>query len=596
MSKKIFIGPTYSQIPDVSRFDAIQIQAGFYELHIPKPFPSNLTSIVLHASFGVQATASRSSFHEQLDLKNLKMLASQNLKNLYYVAHIPAQISMAYLQIIKNVSAFAKRIAKATEYVQTKPILLLETPASSNKNRFASNPDALFRLAKDVMFELELDWPIQIGICLDTCHLFASGTLFEKFEESSTRFKDNVSVHVVHFNDSAVPFGSSQDVHASLGKGLLFGGQVGQTRFEKVLDWIKNYSDQIGDLSVITETPDSEEDATTLLKIFEQPISPKVFKTIAMSNKDQVIRNEIINAFNILSKTSTNHHRTQTFNRVSKLFSNMTDHQLSNVLDDPNSLELIPGIGPNTVQRIKTIIRDGFLQEVEDEKTHINTILKLSKIPGITLTFAKQLASKGITIDNILDDEMARKILNKHPSMISHLETITQKMSLREAQKIVEFIKHRLLNSHIVTRVKVAGSVRRKLPFIGDVDILVTHNQWTHTTMEQTKNILSILDDIIVTVLSAGSRKLMLIVEGDDFLARRVDILLALPKEWPSSLLYFTGSKDFNIAMRKSAISQGLKLNEKGLFEISTNHQIDVTSEKNIFDILGWPHIPPNKR
>jgi DNA polymerase/3'-5' exonuclease PolX len=84
-----------------------------------------------------------------------------------------------------------------------------------------------------------------------------------------------------------------------------------------------------------------------------------------------------------------------------------------------------------------------------------------------------------------------------------------------------------------------------------------------------------------------------------DLPARRIDILLTDPSNYYFALLYFTGSYNFNIYMRKIALSKGLSLSEYG-FKDSKGNLIDTTdsihSEEDIFKYLELPYTPPHKR
>ncbi|MCP5107912.1 MAG: deoxyribonuclease IV [bacterium] len=67
----------------------------------------------------------------------------------------------------------------------------------------------------------------RIGVCLDTCHTFASGYDLrtpETYEKTMKAFDEVVGFKYLkgmHLNDSKVEFGSRKDRHHSLGKGLL---------------------------------------------------------------------------------------------------------------------------------------------------------------------------------------------------------------------------------------------------------------------------------------------------------------------------------------------------------------------------------------
>ena len=79
-----------------------------------------------------------------------------------------------------------------------------------------------------------------------------------------------------------------------------------------------------------------------------------------------------------------------------------------------------------------------------------------------------------------------------------------------------------------------------------------------------------------------------------DSIARRLDIRLALYNSYPTSLMYFTGSKDFNLKMRNKAIDLGYMLNEYGLYKDKLPFEIN--DEKDIFKLLNEEYIEPHLR
>jgi DNA polymerase/3'-5' exonuclease PolX len=64
-----------------------------------------------------------------------------------------------------------------------------------------------------------------------------------------------------------------------------------------------------------------------------------------------------------------------------------------------------------------------------------------------------------------------------------------------------------------------------------------------------------------------------------------VDIVFLPKEEWGSGLLWFTGSKVFNINMRARAKKMGYTLNQKGLFD-QNGDQIKAFTEKEIMYAL----------
>ncbi|MBI4614950.1 MAG: deoxyribonuclease IV [Planctomycetes bacterium] len=67
--------------------------------------------------------------------------------------------------------------------------------------------------------------PERVGVCLDTCHVFAAGYAFgtkQEFETLLAEFDRVLGLALpgaIHVNDSVYPFGSRKDRHAGLGQG-----------------------------------------------------------------------------------------------------------------------------------------------------------------------------------------------------------------------------------------------------------------------------------------------------------------------------------------------------------------------------------------
>jgi deoxyribonuclease-4 len=84
----------------------------------------------------------------------------------------------------------------------------------------------------------------RIGVCLDSCHLFATGfniTTADKLSEVMDRFAATVGIrplNSLHVNDSMTPLGSNRDRHAIPGEGEIgargCGAFLSEPRFEKL--------------------------------------------------------------------------------------------------------------------------------------------------------------------------------------------------------------------------------------------------------------------------------------------------------------------------------------------------------------------------
>jgi deoxyribonuclease IV len=66
--------------------------------------------------------------------------------------------------------------------------------------------------------------PDRVGVCLDSCHLWAAGYDLRNLEGVIQEFDHLVGVanlHFIHLNDSATPLDSRRDRHAAIGEGTM---------------------------------------------------------------------------------------------------------------------------------------------------------------------------------------------------------------------------------------------------------------------------------------------------------------------------------------------------------------------------------------
>ncbi|NMB25281.1 MAG: deoxyribonuclease IV [Firmicutes bacterium] len=116
------------------------------------------------------------------------------------------------------------RIAEALTYVfehyQGKTRLLLETMAGHG-TEIGSNLDEM-----EMIFSA-LGWPEQLGIGLDSCHLFAAGydvTTNQGLDELAAEIDRKIGwrrVGMMHLNDSKKGLGSGIDRHEKIGQGMI---------------------------------------------------------------------------------------------------------------------------------------------------------------------------------------------------------------------------------------------------------------------------------------------------------------------------------------------------------------------------------------
>ena len=101
----------------------------------------------------------------------------------------------------------------------------------------------------------------------------------------------------------------------------------------------------------------------------------------------------------------------------------------------------------------------------------------------------------------------------------------------------------------------------------------------------------------IVGILAKGATKTLAIARVGAA-ARRLDLLLTPPAEYPYAILYFTGSQGFNIGMRGWALTRGYTMNEHGMTQtVATAPAVPaMDNEEDIFAFLGLKYIGPTER
>ena len=142
---------------------------------------------------------------------------------------------------------------------------------------------------------------------------------------------------------------------------------------------------------------------------------------------------------------------------------------------------------------------------------------------------------------------------------------------------------------------EIVGSYRRGHQQSGDIDVIITSNDKTTFTrfIEELQK-----TGIITEVLSQGPTKCLVVTHlNKKGKARRVDFMYTSPEEYPFAILYFTGSKAFNVVMRAHALSKGYSMNEHGITtkdKDKVDHEF--RNEKDIFDFLGLVYRNPEER
>jgi len=265
-------------------------------------------------------------------------------------------------------------------------------------------------------------------------------------------------------------------------------------------------------------------------------------------------------------------------------------------------LTKIPGIGKGIADKIQELLKTGRIKELEQYRKKIPVDLdNLTKIEGLGPKTIKTLYQK-LGIRTVVDLEKAARAgkirtlpkfgLKSEQNILESLEFYNKTPSrflLDEAYALAHQIIVELKKSSDINQIVAAGSLRRMKDTIGDIDLLAVTKKSTPEAARKIMNTFINLKGVVKVWEYGLSKSSVRFSKGLD-----CDLRLVKPEEFGSALLYFTGSKEHNIALRKIALDQGYKLNEYGLFK--GQRQIAGSSEEEIYKILGLSYIEPELR
>jgi DNA polymerase (family 10) len=256
-------------------------------------------------------------------------------------------------------------------------------------------------------------------------------------------------------------------------------------------------------------------------------------------------------------------------------------------------LSELPGIGKDLAGKIANIVKVGHFDLLDSLKKKLPGELgEMAALPGLGPKRIKLLYSK-LKIRTLADLRKAVKAGRLHkrhgfgPAIEKKLAGALAKpvsskrfklaMAEAEAEALVAYLRD---GGHVV----VAGSYRRRRETVGDLDILATSKHAAAACDKLTQY------DNVAEVLAHGPTRTTIVLRS----GIQVDLRAVAEESYGAALVYFTGSKAHNIALRSIANDHKWKLNEYGLF--SGKRRIAGATEEEVYKKLGLAYIPPEMR
>jgi DNA polymerase (family 10) len=271
--------------------------------------------------------------------------------------------------------------------------------------------------------------------------------------------------------------------------------------------------------------------------------------------------------------------------------------RVEDLVEEGEKLSDLPNIGKGTAEKIDEILHRGTCRRLEELRKEVPPQLtELMKIPQLGPRKAMEL-HKELDIGSVEDlkkaceehrvrdlEGMGAKTEENILKGIRTLETTKGRHLYSTAAEYVETVGRHLDAIPAIQAWEVAGSFRRRKETIGDLDILIR----TRDRAETTEKLLEY--DAIDEVIGRGEERVSVRLRNH----LQIDFRFFDAKAFGAAMLYFTGSKSHNIALRKRVQQRGWKLNEYGLFK--GDNYLAGKTEKAVYKRLNLPWIPPELR
>jgi DNA polymerase (family X) len=300
--------------------------------------------------------------------------------------------------------------------------------------------------------------------------------------------------------------------------------------------------------------------------------------------------------------------RYRSYEKVAELLYSIPE-RIDELAKDPKKLKELPGVGDSMAEHIREILDTGdYSLRKKLRKKYPPTLLDLLELQSLgpkkvaflwshfkvaTVEGVEKLAKEGKLRDLPGFGEKSEQNILKAAGQFKNLSgsgRVRINVADEEAQKLVAYIAKA---GEAVESVTPAGSLRRGRETIGDLDLLVT----MRPGHDKQKDVDAVAAHIlkypgIDQELAHGENKVSFNLGS----GLQVDVRLLEKKSFGAALLYFTGSKAHNVALRGRANEMGWTLNEYALTTLKGGKVVASKTEEEIYAKLKLAYIEPELR
>jgi DNA polymerase (family 10) len=311
----------------------------------------------------------------------------------------------------------------------------------------------------------------------------------------------------------------------------------------------------------------------------------------------------------LLELKGENPFKTRAYQSGARALESIEDEELATLIREER-LKSVKGIGDALAQKISELHATGKLEFFEKLKASIEPgLIEMLEVPGLGPKKIRALNEK-LGLVSLLElaaacadgrvaalDGFGEKSQQKILEGIRNREAYGRRHLWWDANEIAAPIVDGLRALPQVTRAEAAGSLRRGLETVGDLDFIVAAT-----------DVAPVVDWFVV---QAGVKEIT--ARGDTKASVRfesglqADLRLVPAEQFAFALHHFTGSKDHNVQMRQRALARGLSLSEWGLVPAEGegtakekteggSKGVKAGDEAALFAALGLAFIPPELR
>jgi DNA polymerase (family 10) len=298
--------------------------------------------------------------------------------------------------------------------------------------------------------------------------------------------------------------------------------------------------------------------------------------------------------------------RYRSYEKAGELIDSLPE-SVEQLVATPEKLTELPGIGDRMVEHLEEIVKTGdYSLRKKLLKKYPESILDLLNLQSlgpkkVAFLWSKFKAGSVADVEKLAKEGKLRDLPGfgeKSEQNILKAVEVFKKSSGRflisrgeeAAAEIAAYIKKAGKGVESVTP---AGSLRRGKETVGDLDLLVTLAPG-HTKQKEVDAIAEHILKFpgIDQTLAHGENKVSFTLQD----GLQVDVRLLEKENFGAALLYFTGSKEHNVALRGRANDMGYTLNEYQLATLGAEKHVAGRTEEEIYSKLKMEFVPPELR